>query len=156
MIKIKQVSYEEAAEIINSIRTEVFQIEQGVPAELEFDGYDDSAIQLLAYWDNRAVATARIRFIDRHTAKIERLAVLANARRKGIAKKLMQTAIKIATDQNCLKVVVHAQSYIKSLYLQLGFMPIEQEFIEANIPHLKMIKTLKQPNIILKSFLFIF
>lgn len=142
MIEIKQVSYFQEAETINSIRTEVFQIEQGVPAELEFDGYDDNAIQLLAYSADRVVATARIRLIDLHTAKVERLAVLPSARRKGIANKLMQTAIKIAIEQNCLNIVVHAQTYIKNLYLQLGFVPVGQEFLEANIPHLKMIKSI--------------
>lgn len=144
IINIKTVEYLAAIEPIRSIRIEVFQIEQKVAEELEFDGLDETAIHLLAYLENRPVGTARIRKIDNETAKIERLSVLPKVRNKGIGKQLMVKAIEIITAQNYKNIVIHAQEYIKNLYLKLGFKQIGNTFEEANIPHVKMVKTLTE------------
>lgn len=139
-IQIKQVSYSEEILAIRAIRVKVFQEEQKVSEELEFDGLDESSIQLLAYLDDKPVGTARIREIDRQTVKIERLAVLPEARGNGVGKKLMDTALEVAIDGDYQTVLIHAQEYIKELYLRLGFVQIGDTFEEANIPHVKMIK----------------
>ena len=140
MLKIKQVSYQTESQNIIEIRTTVFQQEQGVAPELEFDGLDGSATQFLAFWHNQAVGTARIRAIDQYTAKIERLAVLPRVRRKGIGKELMREALKVISEQNKSVAVVHAQMYIADLYQELGFIVIGKPFVEADIKHVKMTK----------------
>lgn len=48
---------------------------------------------IIAYLDNQPLGTARIRYVDNQTAKIERLAVLSVARGQGIGKKFMEKAI---------------------------------------------------------------
>lgn len=128
---------------IQSIRVQVFQVEQGVNPTLEFDGKDETAEHIVAYLDYQAVGTTRIRYLDRETAKIERLAVLSTARGRGIGKRLMEKALEIATQKNIREVVVHAQEYVKSLYQQLGFEQVGEQFEEAGISHIKMIKRLK-------------
>ena len=141
-IAIKTVRYQDFTASIKQIRTAVFQQEQGVSAELEFDGLDASATHFLAYIEGKAVATARIREIDRNTAKIERLAVLPEYRHKGIGKQLMQSALSTISQQNKSIAIVHAQAYIASLYQQLGFDLVGDKFTEAGIVHVKMIKHL--------------
>lgn len=141
-IIIKTVEYTELMPSIQLIRKQVFQEEQGVEQELEFDGLDETATHLLAYLDNQPVGTARIRKIGSKTAKIERLAVLITARRKGVGKQLMEKAIETIGNQDRQEIVVHAQEYIKSLYQQLGFKQVGKRFKEANIFHVKMIKKL--------------
>ena len=141
---IKTVKYREELQSIQTIRTKVFQQEQKVAAELEFDGLDETATHLLAYLEGQPVGTARIRKIDRQTAKIERLAVLPTARRKGIGKQLMEKALEIIAMQKYQLVIVHAQEYVKPLYQQLGFKQIGNKFEEANIPHIKMMKKISQ------------
>lgn len=143
-IIIKTVSYAEEIQAIQFIRKQVFQKEQGVDRELEFDGLDNTATHLLAYLENEPVGTTRIRKIDEKTVKIERLAVLTTARRKGIGKKLMEKAIEIIASQDYREIVVHAQEYIKSLYQQLGFEQVGNSFKEANILHVKMIKKISK------------
>ena len=143
-IIIKTVPYAEEIQAIQCIRKQVFQKEQGVDRELEFDGLDNTATHLLAYLENEPVGTTRIRKIDAKTVKIERLAVLTTARRKGIGKKLMEKAIEIIASQDYREIVVHAQEYIKSLYQQLGFQQIGNSFEEANILHVKMIKKITE------------
>ena len=145
-IIIETVEYSEQKKAIKTIRKQVFQIEQGVTEELEFDGLDESATHLLAYWKNQPVGTARIRKITEKTAKIERLSVLPLARRQGIGKALMEKAIEIIRIQNYHTVVIHAQEYVKSLYQKLGFEQVGNVFEEANIPHVKMTKKLDKNN----------
>ena len=137
---IKTVKYLAEIEAIKAIRIQVFQIEQGISEELEFDGLDETAIHLLAYLENKPVGTTRIRKIAQKTAKIERLSVLTLARRKGIAKKLMTKAIEVVTNQNYDTIVVYSQNYIKGFYQKLDFKQVGNIFEEANIPHVKMIK----------------
>lgn len=140
-LSIKPVKYLEAIEPIQMIRCIVFQDEQGVAPELEFDGLDESSLHLLAYLDDQPVGTARIRQLNPQTAKIERLAVLSNVRGFGIGTKLMETALElIYRNKNCQKVVVNAQKYIINLYKKLGFQAIGEPFNEAGISHIKMIK----------------
>ena len=145
-LNIKTVNYQDEIVAIEQIRVKVFQEEQKVASELEFDGLDDLATQLLAYIDDKAVGTARIREIDRHTAKIERLAVLPSVRKQGIGKQLMQTALEIIARQNKTVAIVHAQTYIVQLYKNLGFKTVGEEFSEAGIAHVKMSKQLSQNN----------
>lgn len=49
---------------IETIRRLVFQSEQGVEPELDFDGQDETSVQIIAYLDNEPVGTARIRYLN--------------------------------------------------------------------------------------------
>ncbi len=142
-LQIKIVTYTEALEEIRLIRTLVFHKEQGVDLELEFDGKDSAAEHLLAYLDNQAVGTARIRQLSEDIVKIERVAVVKSARGKGIGKKLTQTALDLAMQQGFEAATIHAQEYVKGLYSQLGFVQVGDKFDEAGIPHVKMVRKLR-------------
>lgn len=128
---------------ICAIRRAVFQQEQGVDEALEFDGRDDEAVQFLAYLDDRPVGTARIRFLSQSTAKLERLAVLSNARKQGVGQQIMQTALNFLDEKNISEVHIHAQEPVKEFYQALGFEVEGDRFEEAGIPHLKMSKRLR-------------
>lgn len=141
---IETVRYQDCLVTINQIRTKVFQEEQGVSAELEFDGLDSSATHFLAYINGQAVGTARIREIDADTFKIERLAVIPDYRKQGIGKQLMKSALSAIAQRGKFLVIVHAQVYIAPLYQQLGFAIVGEQFNEAGIPHVKMSKMSKQ------------
>jgi len=142
VLRIKTVNYQEQLQAIQTIRTIVFQEEQGVTTELEFDGLDAIATHFLAYLDDQPVGTTRIRNIDEQTVKIERLAVLPGARKQGIGRKLMETALEVITTQKKHIAIVHAQEYIANLYRQLGFEQVGDRFTEAGISHIKMTKQL--------------
>jgi predicted GNAT family N-acyltransferase len=140
---LKIVNYTDNSSEIKAIRTQVFQIEQGVDPEIEFDGKDETAEHLLAYLDNQPVGTARIRYLSPKTAKIERLAVLSTARGLGIGKELMEKAVEIAAQNDVEEVVIHAQDYVKRLHQKIGFEQVGESFDEAGIAHVKMLKRLK-------------
>ncbi len=138
IIKVAQLP--EEFPVVATIRKIVFQEEQGVDAALEFDGKDDICEHLIAYLDDQAVGTARLRYLDNKTVKIERLAVLSIARGQGIGQKIMEKALEIIAHKNITEAVVHAQTYIKSLYQKLNFTEVGEIFIEASIPHIEMRK----------------
>jgi predicted GNAT family N-acyltransferase len=139
---IKIVEFPEEFTAIKAIRIAVFQEEQGVEPALEFDGKDEICDHLIAFLNKEAVGTARIRYLDEHTAKIERLAVLSIARGKGIGKEIMEKAIEIIASKHIPEVVINSQEYVKALYQKIGFVEEGRIFIEAGIPHIKMRKTL--------------
>ena len=128
--------------VIQQIRSLVFQMEQGVSSELEFDGKDEAATHLLAYLDGQPVGTARIRKLDDRTAKIERVAVLKTARGFGIGKRIMIEALAFLRKAQVAEVRLHAQEAVRDFYQQLGFEPEGEVFVEAGIPHVKMKKLL--------------
>lgn len=135
---IKKAKLPEEFSAIQSVREAVFQVEQQVDPALDFDGLDESSDQIIAYLNAQAVGTARVRYLDNKTAKIERLAVLPTARGKGIGQQIMAKSLDIAAQNNISEVVIHAQKYIMSLYQKLGFEPEGEVFEEAGIPHVKM------------------
>jgi predicted GNAT family N-acyltransferase len=142
-ITFKIANYKEYSAAIQGVRRSVFHIEQGVDPSFDLDGKDETADHILAYVENQAVGTVRVRYLDNQTAKIERLAVVSDFRGQGIGKRLMEEALNIAANQQINTVVIHAQDYVKSLYLKLGFFPEGELFEEAGIAHVKMIKLLK-------------
>ncbi len=142
MNEIKLIRFSEERAAIVAIRTRVFQQEQGVAPELEFDGRDEAAEHLLAYLDGEPVGTARLRGLDRNTIKFERLAVLPAARGRGVATQLMAAAIARARAAGYHHAVVHAQAYISALYSKLGFEVEGDRFEEAGIRHVRMVLAL--------------
>ncbi|MGA7936715.1 MAG: GNAT family N-acetyltransferase [Kovacikia sp.] len=128
---------------VYKIRYRVFQIEQGVAPELEFDDQEEESQHLLAYWQGAPVGTARIRMLEPTTAKVERVAVLEEARGLGIGKKIMEKAIELLETANVSMVQINAQELVKNFYQKLGFEPEGAVFEEAGIPHVKMRKRLR-------------
>jgi ribosomal protein S18 acetylase RimI-like enzyme len=142
-LKIKLVNYSEETQGIEQIRRRVFHEEQNIDEELEFDGLDETSEHLLAYLNQQPIGTLRIREVDPKTVKIERLAVLSQSRNHGIGRKLMEYAILLIIEKNQYEqIVIHAQYHLKNFYQSFGFQPVGETFEEAEILHIKMIKSL--------------
>jgi predicted GNAT family N-acyltransferase len=123
------------------IRNIVFVNEQGVPKQNELDEWDNTAFHFVAYINDVPVATARVYFF-KECAKICRVAVLKKYRRRGFAKKLCEYCVDYIENMGYALVFLHSQTYIKALYESLGFTIEGGEFLEENIPHIKMVKHL--------------
>ena len=125
-------------EDICAIRYEVFVDEQNVPEELEIDGLDNEAKHVLAFVDGVPIGTGRI-LDDGH---IGRVAVLKNYRGLGIGKLIMKELIKWAEDMTIEKVWLSSQWHAHSVYLDFGFVCVDEIYKEAGIDHIKMFKVL--------------
>jgi predicted GNAT family N-acyltransferase len=121
-----------------AIRRRVSVDEQGVPARLEFDELDREVLHLLAILDGEAVGTLRLRSPGDGLVKIERVAVLAQARGRGIGEALITEALRLALQAGAGEVILHAQVRIRSFYEKLGFQASGAAFIEDGIRHIAM------------------
>ncbi|NET10972.1 MAG: GNAT family N-acetyltransferase [Merismopedia sp. SIO2A8] len=151
ILTVQRVTYQEAIAPIQAIRCQVFQMEQGVSSELEFDGEDETAIHFLAYQGKTAVGTARLRYIGNDSdqtpiAKIERVAVLKAYRGCGIGRSLMVEAIAYLQQQDVTHIKLSAQLSVQPFYESLGFQSVGEHFMEAGIKHITMWYYQMSPN----------
>lgn len=123
------------------LRYEVFCVEQGVPRREERDGRDQDALHLIAVAGDRLLATCRLVFVG-GTVQFSRLAVAAEARRRGIATAMLRVADEEARARGANRIVLHAQTYARSLYEQAGYVARGRTFVEADIEHVAMEKLL--------------
>ena len=119
------------------VRRKVFMVEQNVPEALEQDGYDVEATHLVAIQGGDVVGTLRIVFLPEH-AKFGRVAVLREARGKGIAAQMMLAGIQIARSRGETRLYLTAQADKTSLYEKFGFVAYGEEFEDAGMPHKPM------------------
>jgi predicted GNAT family N-acyltransferase len=123
------------------LRHRVFCVEQGVPKREEIDGRDGDAVHLVALRAGRVLGTCRLLFVDR-TVQLSRLAVEPDARREGIATALLHEADREAAAARARRIVLHAQTYARELYVADGYEPRGRTFVEAGIEHVAMEKRL--------------
>lgn len=117
------------------LRTEVFVYEQGIVCEPELDGLDLEPTTTL-YWaeeDGDVVATLRV-LADGSVVHIGRVATAKRARGRGIAARLIETAL----DDFPQPTEIHAQAYLEEWYGRFGFERTGPNFLEAGIDHVPM------------------
>jgi predicted GNAT family N-acyltransferase len=119
------------------VRRTVFQDEQRVPPELEFDGDDERAVHVIAEADGTVVGTGRVVLHADH-AKIGRMAVLPAWRKRGVGRMLLAALLHAAARHGAGRAVLHAQVHAIGFYERAGFIIVGDEFDEAGIPHRRM------------------
>lgn len=127
------------------IRNTVFVKEQGVPYALEVENAveEAKAVHFVLYEDGAALGTVRLLAdLDKQTALIQRMAVLAEARGRGYANILLENLMQFAKVHGILELELHAQLSAKGLYAKHGFAEVGEVFEEAGIQHITMKKAL--------------
>jgi predicted GNAT family N-acyltransferase len=138
-----------------AVRRAVFVDEQDVPPELEVDAYDElgAATHFVAVDGDTAVGAARLRPADAGPdevdgaatparAKVERVAVLADRRGEGWGARLMDAVEAEARRAGFETLVLHAQTAVEEFYADRGYRSVGEEFEEAGIPHVEMVRDL--------------
>jgi len=115
------------------LRRQVFVQEQGISAELEFDGLDDEATHVVAVHGDEVVGTARVRFLAGSQAKLERMAVSRPFRRRGIGRELVSFLIAESKMRQVKHVILHAQHDVVPFYGSCGFEGVGTPFWEAGM-----------------------
>jgi predicted GNAT family N-acyltransferase len=136
-MKIKVKSYEESERDIRCIRDSVFGQEQKIPRQLDWDGTDRHCIHVVAT-DSKGVTVGVGRIAP--DGKIGRLAVLKDWRRRGVGAKMLEVLVKYARKQGIENVCLHAQVHALAFYEKSGFEQDGDEFIEAGIRHITMMR----------------
>jgi predicted GNAT family N-acyltransferase len=139
------------------IRGAVFVAEQEVPIEEEWDDRDPGADQFVALLDGVPVGTVRL--VDqggsgsapealagngggRRAGLLGRLAVLPKGRRSGTGAALVRAVEERARERGFSSVELHAQTHALRFYERLGYEAYGEEFLDAGIPHVHMVRRL--------------
>lgn len=141
MIEIVRVKTAEEMEKVFEIRREVFIREQGVPEEIEMDGLDKDAVHVLAAVDGIPAGCGRLLYEDGE-ARIGRVAVRKEMRRRGIGDGICRLLMTIAGDSGASRVIINAQLTAVEFYEKLGFKKEGEVFTEAGIKHVRMVRDL--------------
>lgn len=132
---VSLVSWHDGEPLLKSIREAVFIREQGVPAELEWDGKDEACRHALALsHSGDAIGCGRML----PGGHIGRIAVLPQWRNKKVGTAIMEALLDYARTHDYERVDVDAQTYAKSFYSGLGFVEQGKQFMDAGMPHIKM------------------
>ena len=134
----------DAAEVqaARELRIRVFCDEQGVEPELEVDGLDDEATQVIALDESGVIATCRLRYPEAGVCKLERMVVDARQRRLGVGAKLMDWAEEEARANGAKTMVLNSQVRAQAFYASCGYVPEGEIFMDAGIEHIRMTKAL--------------
>lgn len=136
-----------------AVRKEVFVREQGVPEDIEYDAYDETAVHVLAVRaDGVPLGTGRLLHGEAAAAKtggdptvgsLGRLAVAQEARGLGIGVALVRAIEDVARARGLAAVDLHAQTHALGFYERLGYEAYGPEYPEAGIPHRAMRRVLR-------------
>jgi len=127
-----------------AVREKVFCEEQGVSRAEELDGLDDDSRHVVAIdtHSDRVIGTTRLR-VSGADARVGRVAVARDWRRRGVASRMLELALGGAREQGCTSARLAAQMQATALYERAGFaVESDEPFDEAGIAHLWMSRRL--------------
>lgn len=125
---------------IYKLRQAVFVVEQNCPYQ-DIDEKDHEAYHLLMMDHDTLAAYCRILppGVSYRQPSIGRVVVNKDYRGKGLGRDLMKNSInqtiELFQDQ---EIIISAQTYLIKFYTDLGFTSEGSEYLEDDIPHIKM------------------
>jgi predicted GNAT family N-acyltransferase len=126
---------------VAALRHRVFVLEQGVPAELERDDADATAVHAVSRDDDgRVLATGRL-LLDAAgpgRAVIGRMAAEAAARGRGHGAAVLAVLQREAAARGQSEVELHAQVTARRFYERAGYTVVGEEHEEVGIAHVTM------------------
>jgi predicted GNAT family N-acyltransferase len=128
-----------------AVRFAVFVDEQHVPAEEEVDEHDrtDPAARHAVIRAGAAVVAAgRYYRSPEGSAQIGRMAVLANARGRGIGRVLLDALVADARARGYAQATLNAQDHAVGFYAKAGFSAFGETLVECDIVHQPMMMSL--------------
>jgi len=143
MVQLHLGNWHDLQKLASPLRTEVFVDEQKVPAEMEWDEDDKTALHCVAV--NRMgmpLATGRLLQHAPGVARIGRMAVKKPMRGSDLGRRVLQALMDAARARGDQQVLLHAQCSAEGFYQRAGFVPHGAVFEEAGIAHIEMVRDL--------------
>jgi predicted GNAT family N-acyltransferase len=143
MVDVTVGSWADLGTEAQAIRTAVFVEEQKVPAAMEYDVADGTALHALAR--NRLglpLATGRLIAHGPGVCKIGRMAVRQGLRGSGVGRAVLDALLRAARERGDREAVLHAQTSAAAFYRRAGFVARGDAFEEAGIDHVEMARLL--------------
>jgi N-acetylglutamate synthase-like GNAT family acetyltransferase len=80
--------------------------------------------------------------LENSTARLRQMAVQNNLQGKGVGASIMNFAENVAKDKGYHKIILHARDTVIGFYEKFGYNIVGKQFVEVNIPHHIMEKTI--------------
>ncbi len=137
--EFNELTVNELYEILKS-REEVFLLEQNIICQ-DMDDTDKKSLHCFIFDSGRVIAYLRAYCTDEGVA-VGRVLTLEH--KKGLGKELMVKSMDMIKKHfNCSKIYAHAQKQAEGFYKKLGFETISDEYLEAGIVHVIMVKNIQ-------------
>jgi len=130
----EDLTRDELHEILE-LRCRVFVVGQEITGVPEIDGRDSECAHAMAREGGELVGTARI-FAEREPVKVGRVAAARDRQREGIGTAVMEAVQEWLGERPA---ELHAQKYLEDWYTSLGWERRGEEFLEAEIPHVRLV-----------------
>lgn len=135
----KDLSSDELYAILH-LRQKVFVLEQDCPY-IDADYSDQDAFHLLAYKDNDLIGYLRAfkPGIKYEGSSLGRIVTEINSRGLGVGKMITIEGVNFLTKEySNYEIVISAQHRLQHFYIDLGFTPRGEVYLEDNIDHIQM------------------
>ncbi|QXB93091.1 GNAT family N-acetyltransferase [Providencia rettgeri] len=127
------------------LRQQVFTHEQGFPADIDVDEYDDTALHVVLYLNQHPAAVLRcILFEETGLVKVGRVAVQKQHRGKGLGRELMKFVEHYAQQHHFKKIGLSAQHTAIEFYHSLKYQTEGEIYDEDGMDHIYMTRSLEQ------------
>ncbi|WP_173916920.1 GNAT family N-acetyltransferase [Halobacillus sp. Marseille-Q1614] len=140
-VEIRTVTNDGEKKDAFSVRETVFIHEQQVPPEDEHDDFDETATHIVGYDKDKPLLAGRLRFVGEY-GKFERICVLSSHRGLSLGKQVIAHMERVTKESGYTKAKLNAQTHAEGFYKNLGYETVSDEFMDAGIPHVTMVKTL--------------
>lgn len=138
---MEHIFYNTLPPVAANIRQQVFVDEQGF--QHEFDDIDNSALHLVLWENDVALATARLFAGETKGAFIVgRIAVLPAYRNKHLGAKIMELLEDKIKELQGKTIFLSAQCRVQPFYEKQGYKAQGEPTMDEFCPHINMIKTL--------------
>lgn len=135
----KDLSSDELYAILH-LRQKVFVLEQDCPY-IDADYSDQDAFHLLAYKDNELIGYLRAfkPGIKYEGSSLGRIVTEINSRGLGVGKMITIEGVNfLRKEYSNYEIVISAQHRLQHFYIDLGFTPRGEVYLEDNIDHIQM------------------
>jgi len=143
-IRVIKATTKEEKQKVFAIREEVFVVEQQVPADEEFDEFEETSHHFVALdAEDRPIGSARWRFTNKGV-KMERFTVKQSMRGKGLGTLIVQAVLDDISShaEKGTYLYMHSQLDAVPLYAKFDFQKEGDQFDECGIMHYLMWKAL--------------
>ncbi len=137
--KFNELSIDDLYAILN-LRQQVFILEQNCPY-IDADYSDQDAFHLLGFQDNKLVAYLRafppnIKYAG---SSMGRIVTEISSRGLGLGKEITQEGVNfLIKEYPNHEIVISAQHRLQHFYIDLGFTPRGEVYLEDDIDHIQM------------------
>jgi predicted GNAT family N-acyltransferase len=125
-----------------NLRETILRKPLGLSLSVEDIKNEDKQIHIGAFLNDEIIGYIILSPQTKTEIKMRQVVVVPEMQKTGIGKKLISFSEKYALDNGFSTIILNARIIVKNFYTKLGYSQTGQEFIEKNIPHIKMYKKL--------------